>query len=127
MNEFIYLTSVKMRNLSCEIIRNFSILIVNIKNPTTLYFIFSNNFINQIISQDYDGNDYEFVCYYINFIKSLAQKIDLNTLQFFFQEQYNSFQLLQCSLKYYNHSDSMVRTTVRNIVLTFMKCNINYS
>ena len=125
MNEFIYLTTLGRRAISIQIIQSFSLLILNVTTPTTLYFIFSNNFINQIISQDYSKYDDEFIAYFINFIKSLSLKIDTTTIQFFFHEQYNSFPLIQSSMRFYNHTDSMIKTTVRNILLTFMKLGFN--
>ena len=122
MNEFIYLSNYDSRDISIQIIQSFSILILNITSQTTIYFIFSNNFLNYIISRNYEKYDDEFVAYYINFIKSLSLKIDSTTVQFFFHKQYNSFPLMESSLKFYNHPDSMIKTTVRNIFLTFIKC-----
>lgn len=124
MNEFIALVALKNRTLNLQIIKSFSVLILNINNPTTLYYIFSNNFINQIISNDYESNDEEFMSYYINFMKSLSLKIDQTTIQFFFRKQTNSFPLLYSALKFYNHHDSMIKNVVRNIVLTILKGKI---
>ncbi len=121
MNELIYLNSLGSRVISIQIIQSLSIMILNITNPMTIYFMFSNNFINQIISLDYSNYDDEFIAYYVNFMKSLSLKIDSNTIQFFFHEQHNSFSLIESSMKLYNHPDSMIRTTVRNIFLTFLK------
>ena len=125
MNEFIYLNTLGSRQISIQIIQSFSILILNVSNPMTQYFIFSNNFINHIISQDCSKHDDEFIAYYINFIKSLTLKINSNTIQFFFHEQHNSFLLIESAMKFYNHPDSMIKTTVRNIFLTFLKLNFN--
>lgn len=125
MNEFIYLNNLGSRLISIQIIQSFSILILNISNPMTQYFIFSNNFINHIIAQDCSKLDDEFIAYYINFIKSLSLKINKNTIQFFFHEQHNSFLLSESSMKFYNHPDSMIKTTVRNIFLTFLKLNFD--
>ena len=124
MNEFIFLSNNDSRDISIQIIQSFSILILNITSQTTIYFIFSNNFLNQIISRNYEKYDDEFVAYYINFIKSLSLKIDSTSVQFFFHKQYNSFPLMESALKFYNHPDSMIKTTVRNIFLTFIKCTI---
>jgi hypothetical protein len=121
MNEFIYLASLNNRNINLQIIKSFSVLILNTSNTTTLYYIFSNNFINQIISNDYEKYDDDFISYYVNFIKSLSLKIDQMTIQFFFHKQFNSFPLLQSALKMYNHSDAMIKNVVRNIVLTVLK------
>jgi protein CLEC16A len=123
MNEFIYLSNMNNRTMNLQIIKSFSVLILNMTNTTTLYYIFSNNFINQIISNDYEKYDDEFVSYYVNFIKSLSLKIDTTTVQFFFHKQVNSFPLLQSALKMYNHTDPMIKNVVRNIVLTVLKSN----
>lgn len=121
MNEFLHLCNMNQKQINLQIIKSFSVLILNTTNMTTLYYLFSNNFINQIISNDYEKYDEDFLSYYINFLKSLVQKMDQTTVQFFFHKQYNSFPLLQSALKFYNHSDPMVKNTVRNIVLTILK------
>jgi protein CLEC16A len=123
MGQFIVLSCLDNRNISLQIIKSFSVLILNTSNTTTLYYLFSNNFINQIISNDYEKYDDEFLSYYVNFLKSLSLKLDTNTIQFFFRSQHNSFPLLQAALKLYNHSDNMIKNTVRNIVLTLLKSN----
>ncbi len=121
MNEFINLANQDNRNINLEIIKSFSILILNIKNPQSIYFIFSNNFINQIISNSYEKYDDDFIFYYINFLKSLTMKIDFTTVQFFLHKQYNSCPLLQNALKYYIYPDPMIKNTVRTVVLNFLK------
>src|SRR4051812_49197999 len=121
MNEFIYLANLNNRNINLQIIKSFSVLILNISNTTTKYFIFSNNFINHIISNDYERYDDEFLSYYVNFIKSLSLTIDTTTIQFFFHKQINSFPLIQSAMKMYNHNDPMIKNVVRNIILTVVK------
>jgi len=109
------------KEMNLQIIKSFSVLILNTTNMTTLYYIFSNNFINQIVSNDYRKYDDDFLSYYINFLKSLCQKIDVTTIQFFFHKQYNSFPLMESALKFYNHHDPMVKNTVRNILISILK------
>ena len=121
INEFIFLANLNNKHISLQIIKSFSVLILNIKNTTTLYYIFSNNFLNNIFSNDYERYDDDFLSYYVNFLKSLSLKIDNTTIQFFFQKQFFSFPLLESSLKLYNHSDPMIKNTVRNILLTILK------
>ena len=48
MGEFIYLSTQNNRKMHLEVIRSFSILILNMNNPQSIYFIFSNNFINEL-------------------------------------------------------------------------------
>lgn len=121
LSEFLYLSNLNVRYISLEIIKSFSVLIPNLKSNTLLYFIFSNNFINQLLSHDYEKYDDEFIAFYINFIKSLSLKLNTLSIQFFFIRQKNSFPLLENTLRYYNHTDPMIRTTVRNIFLTVLK------
>lgn len=121
MSQFIVLSCLNNRNISLQIIKSFSVLILNTSNTTTLYYLFSNNFINQIISNDYEKYDDEFLSYYVNFLKSLSLKLDITTIQFFYRAQHHSFPLLQSALKLYNHTDNMIKNTVRNIVLTLLK------
>ena len=123
MNEFLFLSDLKNRAINLMIIQSFSILILNVSNSIILYYIFSNNFINRIISNDYEFDD-DFIYYFVNFMKSLAQKIDTSTIQFFFQKNTYDFPLLSTSLKFYNHSDPMLKNTVRNIFLTILKCKL---
>ena len=124
MNEFLHLCNMNNKEMNLQIIKSFSVLILNTTNMTTLYYIFSNNFINQIVSNDYRKYDDDFLSYYINFLKSLCQKIDMTTIQFFFHKQYNSFPLVESALKFYNHQDPMVKNTVRNILITILKSKI---
>ena len=124
MNEFIYLANLNHRSINLQIIKSFSVLILNLSNTTTLYYIFSNNFINQIISNDYEKYDDDFLSYYVNFIKSLSLKIDTTTIQFFYHKQLNSFPLVQSAMKLYNHTDPMIKNVVRNIILTVLKSNL---
>ncbi len=121
MNEFIYLCTQNNKNLHLQIIKSFAILILNVSNPQTIYFIFSNNFINQIISNNYMQHDEDFVFYYINFLKSLSMKIDVTTIQFFLHKEYNNFPLLKFTLKFYNYPDPMIKNTVRTVVLQLLK------
>lgn len=112
----------EIREISFQIIQSLAMLILNISTKPNLYYIFSNNFLNQLFSQNYEKyEDDELLAYYINLVKSLALKIDNLSIQFFFHPQYNSFSLLESALRIYNHRDSMIRTSVRNIFLTFMK------
>ena len=123
MNEFIYLSNLDNRNISLQIIKSFAILILSISNTQTLYYLFSNNFINQIIGNDFEKYDEEFVSHYVNFLKSLISKLDKITIQFFFQKNFNSFPLCNSVLKLYNYPDGMIKNTVRNIILSLLKLN----
>ena len=121
MNEFIVASKIKNMDIFLQIIKSMSNLILTIKNKASLFYIFSNNFINKIItSDDIQESSEDFLSFYVNFLKSLSLQIDTTTLQLFFQKEKNSFPLLENALKLYNHEDSMIKNVVKNIFLKFI-------
>lgn len=122
LKELVYLSKEsKCRDINLEIINSIAMLVLNLKNNESLYYLFSNNYINQIISNEYDRYDDDFISYYVNFLKSLSLKLDITTIQFFFHKQINSFPLIESAIKIYNHPDPMIKNVVRNIFLTITK------
>ena len=121
MSEFTKLSSYENYKINLEIINTFSFLMINIKDKTSLYYLFSGNCLNKIISKEHNQYDEEYISYYINFLKSLSLRLDETTIQLFYLENSHSFPLIENALEFYNHEDSMVRSVVRNIVLNVLK------
>ena len=127
MKEFIIASKSKNMDILLQIIQSMSALILTITNKATLFYIFSNNFINNIITNDdIQESGEDFLSFYVNFLKSLSLKIDSTTIQLFFQKEKNSFPLLENALKIYNHEDSMIKNVVRNIFLKFAGLSKEY-
>lgn len=113
-------------DINCTIIQSLSILLVNIvKSKAFLYFVLSNNFVNDLLLIDYSKYDDEYYSYYVNFLKSLVMRLDRNTFLLFYNKRSNIFPLLDCSLNLYNYSNAMTRTVVNNILLQILKSNID--
>ena len=127
MKEFIVASKSRNMDILLQIIKSMSALLLTITNNESLFYIFSNNFINNIITNDdiQDSNE-DFLSFYVNFLKSLSLKIDAKTIQLFFQKEKNSFPLLENALKLYNHDDSMIKNVVRNIFLKFVGLSKEY-
>ena len=127
MKEFIVASKSRNMDILLQIIKSMSALILTISNKASLFYIFSNNFINDIITNDdiQDSNE-DFLSFYVNFLKSLSLKIDATTIQLFFQKEKNSFPLLENALKLYNNDDSMIKNVVRNIFLKFVGLSKEY-
>ena len=129
MKEFIKASKIKNFEILLQIIKSMSALILTITNQASLYYIFSNNFINKIITNEelliQESNE-DFLTFYVNFLKSLSMKIDSTTIQLFFQKETGSFPLLENSIKFYNCDDTMIRNVVRNIFLKFAKLSQEY-
>ena len=129
MGEFIKASKSQNTEILLQIIKSMSALILTLTNQASLYYIFSNNFINKIITNDYiyiqESNE-DFLSFYVNFLKSLSMKIDSTTIQLFFQKEKGSFPLLENAIKFYNSEDSMVKNVIRNIFLKFAKLSQEY-
>ena len=127
MKEFIVASKSKNMEILLQIIKSMSALILTITNKASLFYIFSNNFINNIITNDdIRESSEDFLSFYVNFLKSLSLKIDITTIQLFFQKEKNRFPLLENALKLYNNDDSMIKNVVRNIFLKFAGLSMEY-
>jgi len=60
----------------------------------SVYYLLSNNHINDLIVHGFDFGDEELVAYYVSFLKTLSLKLNENTLHFFFNEAANGMLLL---------------------------------
>ena len=125
MEDFIKLNNLSIYQISYSIIQSLSFLLVNISSTQYLFYFFSNNSINQIISIDITKYDDEYLSYYINFLKSLSMRINCETIQFFYDETTNSFPMVEQAIKLYNYSNSMISTVVHSIILALL--NIGYT
>ena len=129
MKEFIKASKSKNFDILLQIIKSMSALILTLSNQASLYYIFSNNFINNIISNDdifiQESNE-DFLTFYVNFLKSLSMKIDSTTIQLFFQKEQGTFPLLENAINFYNSNDTMIKNVVRNIFLKFAKLSQEY-
>ena len=129
MQEFIKASKSKNFEILLQIIKSMSALILTISNQASLYYIFSNNFINKIIANEdiyIQETNEDFLSFYVNFLKSLSMKINSTTIQLFFQKEKCSFPLLENSIKFYNSNDPMVKNVIRNIFLKFAKLTHEY-
>ena len=127
MSEFIKASKSKQNEILLQIIKSMSALILTVNNKRSLFYIFSKNFINKLITNDEIRNSNEdFLSFYVNFLKSLSMKIDSTTIQLFYQKDKESFPLLENAMKFYNNDDSMIRNVVKNIFLKFAKLSKEY-
>ncbi|CAD7703845.1 unnamed protein product, partial [Ostreobium quekettii] len=102
-----------------QVLQTLSIMIQNLRNETSVYYIFSNNHINDIVQLAFDFNDEEVLGYYISFLKTISLKLNVKTVQFFFKQDGGacSFPLYTEAAKFINHREGMVRAAVRTLTL----------
>ena len=111
------------RQIKVQLLQTMSLLVLNIKRQTSLYFLFSNNAINQLINNNsnLDFSDEEILSYYVTFMKSIALRLSSETVKLFINEKSNYFPLFIQSIRFFDHHDRMIRTAVRTITLSVFK------
>ncbi|XP_058891330.1 protein CLEC16A isoform X2 [Acipenser ruthenus] len=109
------------RYVCVQLLQTLNILFENISHETSLYYLLSNNHVNSIIVHKFDFSDEEIMAYYISFLKTLSLKMNNHTVHFFYNEHSNDFALYTEAIKFFNHSESMVRIAVRTITLNVYK------
>lgn len=78
-----------------QILQTLSILVGCVKNETSLYYLLSNNYINEMLIFPHDLHSDESLCaQYASFVKSLSLRLNEQTVQFFFNESTGAFPLL---------------------------------
>eukprot|EP00927_Polykrikos_kofoidii_P016368 TRINITY_DN17390_c0_g1_i1.p1 TRINITY_DN17390_c0_g1~~TRINITY_DN17390_c0_g1_i1.p1 ORF type:complete len:900 (-),score=144.43 TRINITY_DN17390_c0_g1_i1:423-3122(-) len=106
------------KTVKVQLLQTLSMLVQNIRQQTSLYYLLSNNYVNHLISMDLDFSDEEILAYYITLLKSLAMRLNGETIKFFFlQNPEQVFPLYIEATKFFSHRDQMVRATVRTITL----------
>lgn len=100
-----------------QILQTSNMLFTNFKNETSLYYLLSNNYVNEIITHKFDLEDEDIVSNYISFLKTLSFKLNSHTVHFFFNSLEDEFVLYTEACKLCFHKDSMVQTYARNITL----------
>jgi Uncharacterised conserved protein/CLEC16A C-terminal len=109
------------RNVKVQLIQTLSILIQNISDERSVFYLLSNNFVNDLIVHQFDFNDEELLAYYISFLKTLSLKLNERTILFFFNERANDFPLYTEAIKFFKNREQMVRIAVRTLSLNVYK------
>ena len=133
LNLLVQFLELKIETISFPILEMIYFFITNIQYSDFLEYLYKTKFEADL--QDFSGVELniidkiiilepkseEFLNYQINFMKSLALKINSNTLKYFFDYNINLFPLLNKSFSLYNHSDGLIRNSVKNILLSLIK------
>ncbi|CAF3176464.1 unnamed protein product [Rotaria sp. Silwood2] len=109
------------RYICVQVLQTLNILFENIRHETSLYYLLSNNHINNIIVHKFDFTDEEITAYYISFLKTLSFKLNSHSIHFFYNERNNDFPLYVEAIKFFNHSETMIRIAVRTLTLNVYK------
>jgi Uncharacterised conserved protein len=150
-NQAVVVTYLPPINVAIQALQSICILIQNVSRATSLYALLSNNHVNALIRLQLkwyesaekhrigakDSTNYgtpaftELTTHFVTFLKSLAMRMNAETLQFFLiyppptvddSDVPLEFPLYECSLKLCaSQNDSLVRTTALNICLNTLR------
>ncbi|KAG0326400.1 Protein CL16A [Podila horticola] len=109
--------------LIVQVLQTLNIMFENVRSRESLYFLLSNNYVNQVIGLRYDFSNDEILAYYIYLLRTLSFKLSKDTIYFFFNEHLDDFPLYSEAIKFFNHEESMIRIAVRVITLNVYSVN----
>ena len=104
-----------------QVIQTIAILVQNVRNETSLYYLLSNNYVNEIIMLELNFGDSDLVSQFVSFLKTLSLRLNVRTVQFFLDDRAGSMPLYDCVLNFINQGENMVRTSALTIVLNLFR------
>ena len=108
-------------SVKVQLLQTLAMLVGNIDAGPSVYYMLSNNHINELIRHPFDFGHDEIQAQYVTLLKAIALRLDAQTVQFFVDESAadgKKFPLFEEALKLWRHPERMVRTAVRTIVLS---------
>lgn len=111
-----------------QVLQTLSIIIQNVRSEYGIYFLFSNNHVNNIVDLPFDFGDEEVLGYYISFLKTISLKLNGRTVQFFVYngEDGVEFPLYTSATRFAHHKEGMVRAAVRTLTLNVYSVHEEY-
>ncbi|KAI3383075.1 hypothetical protein SNEBB_001534 [Seison nebaliae] len=106
-----------IERIALQFLQTFNMIFVNITKTESLYYLLSNNHVNRMIMFKYQFQNEEVIAYYITFLKTLSLKLNENNIQFFLNDKTKDFPLFMESIRFFHHSEQMVRIAVRTSTL----------
>lgn len=130
MGEFVrILTISQLAKVALQLLQTLSIMIQNLRSEHAIYYIFSNEHINYLITYSFDFHNDELLSYYISFLRAISGKLNKNTIPLLVKTQNDqviSFPLYTEAIKFAFHDESMVRTAVRSLTLNVYHVGDDY-
>ncbi|KAK2646224.1 hypothetical protein Ddye_021419 [Dipteronia dyeriana] len=121
MGDFVRILKVSRTvTVSLQLLQTMSIMIQNLKNERAIYYMFSNEHINYLITYSFDFRNEELLSYYISFLRAISGKLNKNTISLLLKtqnEEIVSFPLYSEAIRFAFHEENMVRIAVRALTL----------
>ncbi|KAJ7979394.1 Protein CLEC16A like [Quillaja saponaria] len=121
MGEFVRILKIsRTMTVSLQLLQTVSIMIQNLKNENTIYYMFSNEHMNYLITYSFDFRNEELLSYYISFLRAISGKLNKNTISLLVKtlnDEVVSFPLYVEAIRFAFHEENMIRTAVRAVIL----------
>uniref|UniRef100_A0A1J3E733 Protein CLEC16A-like protein n=1 Tax=Noccaea caerulescens TaxID=107243 RepID=A0A1J3E733_NOCCA len=121
MGEFIRILRVsKTVTVSVQLLQTISIMIQNLKSDQAIYYLFSNEYVNYLITYKFDFQHEELLSYYISFLRAVSGKLNKHTISLLFKTENDvvvSFPLYVEGIQFAFHEENMIRTAIRALTL----------
>ncbi|KAJ0965598.1 hypothetical protein J5N97_026736 [Dioscorea zingiberensis] len=121
MGEFVRILKVsRPSKVALQLLQTMSIMIQNLRREHAIYYIFSNEHINYLITYSFDFKNEELLSYYISFLRAISGKLNRNTISLLVKtdnDEVVSFPLYTEAIRFAFHDESMVRIAVRALTL----------
>ncbi|XP_061362933.1 protein TRANSPARENT TESTA 9-like [Gastrolobium bilobum] len=103
-----------------QLLQTVSIMIQNLKSEHAIYYMFSNEHMNYLITYSFDFRNEELLSYYISFLRAISGKLNKNTISLLVKtcnDEVVSFPLYVEAIRFAFHEENMIRTAVRAVTL----------
>ncbi|KAL2533409.1 hypothetical protein Adt_06760 [Abeliophyllum distichum] len=95
-------------------------MIQNLKSEHSIYYMFSNEHVNYLITYSFDFRNEELLSYYISFLRAISGKLNKDTISLLVKtrnDEVVSFPLYVEAIRFAFHEEGMIRTAVRALTL----------
>ncbi|KAB1204299.1 hypothetical protein CJ030_MR8G004629 [Morella rubra] len=121
MGEFVRILKISRTVIiSLQLLQTMSIMIQNLKSEHAIYYMFSNEHMNYLITYSFDFRNEELLSYYISFLRAISGKLNKNTISLLVNtrnDEVVSFPLYVEAIRFAFHEENMIRTAVRALTL----------
>uniref|UniRef100_M4D6R4 FPL domain-containing protein n=1 Tax=Brassica campestris TaxID=3711 RepID=M4D6R4_BRACM len=121
MGEFVRILRVsKTVAVSVQLLQTMSIMIQNLTSDQAIYYLFSNEYVNYLITYTFDFQHEELLSYYISFLRAVSGKLNRHTISLLLKTENDvvvSFPLYVQGIQFAFHEENMIRTAVRALTL----------
>uniref|UniRef100_A0A7N2KW13 FPL domain-containing protein n=1 Tax=Quercus lobata TaxID=97700 RepID=A0A7N2KW13_QUELO len=88
MGQFVRILKISRTMIvSLQLLQTMSIMIQNLKSEHAIYYMFSNEYMNYLITYSFDFRHEELLSYYISFLRAISGKLDKNTISLLVKTQ----------------------------------------